>query len=340
MTQKKVLVNILTYNSEKYIQSCIESVLKQTYPHIELIVTDNASEDGSVDKVSRLFPILPLWRNEENIGFARAHNAAIEAGQFDYYLPLNPDVILHPRFVEEVVTAVERDPSVGSANGKIFFLTPKGEKTEYIYSTGEEFSRARRSSPRGYKEKDSPIFGQEAYVFGANGAAPLYKREFLEAIKINDYYFDKDFFMYGEDVDLGWRGVLLGHRCLYVPKAVAYHYGFGSGGLKEKFIQYQYERNRFMLIYKNDLAKYFIADIPFFVFHECSNFLFYLLSSPGRVVQYVKAISGFLKLFRQKRAERLEIMARMRVDINELRGFYHTPIFLKLIRRRLFFKLE
>ena len=94
--------------------------------------------------------------------------------------------------------------------GKIYFLTSGGAKTNFLYCTGQEFDKARRGSPRGYKERDCSIYNRETYVFGANGAAPVYKREFLEAVKVNNYYFDKDFFLYEEDMDLGWRGILVG----------------------------------------------------------------------------------------------------------------------------------
>lgn len=338
--KKKVLINILNYNSQKHIKGCISSVMCQTYENIELLIMDNGSSEGSIKYIKENFPDIDIQLNGVNFGFAKAHNLAIESNDFDYYMPLNPDIILEPNFVTEMVSAIESFEVIGSANGKIFFLNSIGKKTEYLYSAGHEFDRARRSSNRGYKKKDSIKFMKENFVFGANGAAPLYKKEFLKAVKINEGYFDRDFFMYWEDTDIGWRGVLMGYKCLYVPSAISYHYGFGSEGLKNKYIQYQYERNRFISIYKNDLLSFFIADLPVFLFHEMFNLSFYLVTSPGRVIQYFRALIGFIRIIKNKKRERSEIMLKMKIDKASLREYYMNPWFGNLLRRRTGFKPE
>lgn len=301
---------------------------------------DNGSGEKSINSIKDKFPGINILLNGANLGFAKAHNLAIESHDFDYYMPLNPDIILESDFVTEMVKAIESDYLVGSVNGKLFFLNSRGEKTDYLYSAGHEFDRARRASNRGYKQRDSVKFANACFIFGANGAAPLYKREFFDATKIAGGYFDNDFFMYGEDLDLGWRGILFGFKCLYAPKAVAYHYGFGSNGLKNKSIQYQYERNRFICVYKNDLAHFFWADLPILLFHELFNLCFYLVSSPGRVIQYFRALIGFIRMIPIKKKERAEIMSRMKIDEATLRAFYMNPWFCKLLKRRTAFNIE
>ena len=178
--------------------------------------------------------------------FTGAHNEVIAGGGFECYLPLNPDVELEPDFVEMMVAALRSDPRIGGVNGKLMFMTDEGHRTNFVYSAGHEFNRARRPSDRGYKQPDGPQFGRRALVFGLNGAAPLYAKTFLDAAKTRSGYFDSDFFMYCEDFDLGWRGILLGFDFLFEPRAVAYHRGFGSGGMGTPRVQRQYELNRWL----------------------------------------------------------------------------------------------
>jgi GT2 family glycosyltransferase len=336
-TAKKVFVNILNYNSERYLNACIRSVQGQTYPSIELLITDNGSKIESVNYIKTHFPDIRARFNPQNIGFGNAHNQAIAQEDFDYYLPLNSDIILGPNFVTEMVSGLETSEQIGAANGKIFFLNENGHETSFIYSAGEEFNRARRPSSRGYKLKDQGQFDSNCYVFGVNGACPLYKKEFLEAVRINNWYFDDGFFMYYEDVDLTWRGLLLGYKYLYVSTALAFHYGFGAQGLKDRKIQYEFERNRFISLYKNDMPEFFLKDLHVFILHEIINLAFYLFTSPTRVLEYFRAIAGLMRAIPRKRRERAEIMKKRRIATKELREYYRNPWLANLIKRRLFF---
>jgi GT2 family glycosyltransferase len=80
-----------------------------------------------------------------------------------------------------------------------------------------------RHFDRGSKELDDGRYNRFEYVFGATGAAALYRRTMIDDVTIDGDFFDSDFFAYREDADLAWRAQLLGWRCLYVPEAVAYH---------------------------------------------------------------------------------------------------------------------
>jgi hypothetical protein len=236
-----------------------------------------------------------------------------------------------------MVKGLETSEQIGAANGKILFLNEDGRETSYIYSAGEEFNRARRPSSRGYKLEDRGQFDSNCYVFGVNGACPLYRKEFLEAVRVNNYYFDEDFFMYYEDVDLTWRGLLFGYKYLYVSRALAFHYGFGAQGLKDRRIQYEFEKNRFISLYKNDMLEFFLKDIHVFVLHEIVNLAFYLFTRPTRVFEYFGSIVGLMRAMPRKRQERVEIMKKRRIVMKELREYYRNPWLANLIKRRLFF---
>ena len=90
-------------------------------------------------------------------------------------------------------------------------------------STGIYFTPNQRHFDRGSQQPDRGQYERPEYVFGATGAACLYRRAMIEDISIDGEFFDSDFFAYREDADVAWRAQLLGWKCLYTPLARAYH---------------------------------------------------------------------------------------------------------------------
>src|SRR3984885_9842298 len=108
-----VSVTIVTYNSGRFIKRCLESVLEQKYPNLEIVVVDNASTDGTVDILEQFEDQVRIYYNDENIGFAAAQNQAIGLTSGEWVLTLNPDVLLLPDFIQALVEAGQVDPKVG-----------------------------------------------------------------------------------------------------------------------------------------------------------------------------------------------------------------------------------
>jgi len=328
MRQPLVSVVILNWNCRGFLGACIESVLAQAYPVIDLLLVDNASTDGSVQWLADTYPQLAVVVNDENVGFARAHNQAIRLTRGDYYLPLNPDVVLTPGFVGEMVAALEEHPEAGSATGKVYFSMRSGSSQDVrIYTTGHLLTKNRRPSNRGYKRKDTGQFDTPGYVFGANGACPLLRREMLDDVAFEGEFFDEMFFLYGDDYDLGWRAQLLGWRCLYVPTAVAYHHGKGSRGLYDPYIQYQYARNNYLVTYKNDLLGHFLADLPYILLYEVLWQAYILLTDPRRELSHARAIVDFLRLLPEARRRRRALQSRRRVTAKYMRSLFTGMVF-------------
>src|ERR1041384_8283333 len=106
MASKDVVsVTIVTYNSGRFIKRCLESVLEQKYPNLEVVIIDNASTDGTVDILEPFADRCRIYYNDENIGFAAAQNQAITLAKGEWVLMLNPDVLLLPGFVQSLVEA-------------------------------------------------------------------------------------------------------------------------------------------------------------------------------------------------------------------------------------------
>ena len=292
-----VSIVILNWNCQQFLPQCIESVLKQTYHPIELILMDNASTDDSITWVKEHYPDLTVMQNDVNLGFAKAHNLGIRRTHGEYYMPLNPDVILTPTFVTEMVRGFKDDLTIGAVTGKVYFTDDHGRPSRKLYTTGHLLTKNRRPLNRGYKQIDEGQYEQSDYVFGVNGACPLFKREMLEDIAVDGEYFDETFFLYGDDYDLGWRAQLLGWKARYVPTATAYHHGKGSGGLDSPYIQFQYARNRYIEIYKNDLHCHFLLDFPYIVIYELVWQVYTLISDPNRFIQHIKAWFDFIAFY-------------------------------------------
>ena len=120
MAQKdSVSVTVVTYNSGRFIKRCLESVLEQKYPNLDVIVIDNASTDGTVDILEQFESTCRIHYNQENVGFAAAQNQAIAMSSAEWVLTLNPDVLLLKDFIEELVLAGTVDLKAGTICGKL-----------------------------------------------------------------------------------------------------------------------------------------------------------------------------------------------------------------------------
>jgi len=249
-----VSVGIATWNSEEHLEGCIDGLTSQTYPDIEIIVVDNASSDRSTDLLREGIPGCTLIRNETNQGYCVAQNQAIRASRGAYYLPMNPDVHLSPGFTERLVRALDEHPEYGSASGKLWRPSAEGEP-KTLDAAGLFIDRRRRQYLRGHGQEDRGQYDEAGEVFGADGAAPLYRRSALEDMKVFDQYFDEAYFGYQEDVDLAWRGRLLGWKCWYEPSAVAVHARRFRPGVRRPMPSHLRRiavRNRYLTILKNE----------------------------------------------------------------------------------------
>src|SRR6476646_10868218 len=119
MQRDLVTVTLVTYNSGPFIDRCLDAVFQQEYRPLEVIVVDNASQDDSKFILSRYKNRIHLIENDRNLGFAAAQNQAIAASLGQWILTLNPDVLIQPGFIEDLVAAAELDARAGAACGKL-----------------------------------------------------------------------------------------------------------------------------------------------------------------------------------------------------------------------------
>lgn len=293
----KVSVHIVTYNSENDIAQCLEALNLQSYPINEIVVVDNNSTDGTIQKVQTLNHIT-LIQNEKNTGFAEAHNQAIQETDTDYVLVLNPDVILYPDYIRFLVSRMEENALIGMATGKLY----RSVEDNILDSTGIIMKKNRRAIDRGAGDYDDGQYDSISEVFGVSGAAAMYKRKMIQDISYNNEFYDQAFFAYKEDVDVCWRARLAGWKGEFVPLAVGLHKrGWSEKRLRKqvpvKIRQHSYI-NRYFYLFKNDSLKGLFIHFPFIFVYEMTSFCYAMVREPEILkawMLFIKNLSGMWK---------------------------------------------
>jgi GT2 family glycosyltransferase len=246
MQEPLISIIILNWNGEKVIEACLNSVRKQTYKNLEIIVVDNASSDGSKKFVNKKFPEVKLIANKVNLGFDGGNNVGLKQAQGEFIMMLNNDTRLAPNCVEELKESIEKDTRFGACASKV--LLDEGENL--IDVAGIAVCLDGMSIGRGRLENNNK-FNEKEEVFFASDCACLYRKEMIEDIRLPDEIYDEDFFAYDEETDMGWRARLAGWKCIYNPKAIVYHCHSASTSNYSPFKAFLVERNRVWVAVKN-----------------------------------------------------------------------------------------
>lgn len=350
---KLASISILTYNGRDLIRPCLKSVLNQTYSNWEILIIDNASQDNTVNFIKKNFPQLQIIENKKNIGFSAGHNMGIEKSRGEFILCLNQDVILDKDFIKNALLVFKKNEKVGAVQGKLLRLTSKLQKTKIIDTTGLVILKNRRIINRGQGEEDHGQYDKEEEIFGVDGAVPIYRRQTLEDIKLpvrlrsaksrasadaQNYnqikdldnfgeYFDEDFFIYKEDVDLAWRMRIFDWQAICQPKAVAYHQR-GSGDsaatsswqiIKERrkisrLAKYYSWKNQRLAQIKNEFPILFLKHFIPILLKEIKSFAYILIFEP----YLFKAIGKFFLQLPRALKKRKIIMSQRKVTAKEI----------------------
>lgn len=322
MAEPLVSIGIVGWNSVEHLPACISSLKQQTYKHFEVLFFDNASSDASIELIRRLMPEMCIIESPRNIGFGSAHNAIILQIKGAFYLPLNPDVVLDPRYIEAMVkTFGEMPAEVGSANGKVLF-SPQGSNKDLIFSKGQLLVRDRRFENIGYKVVNSETAEEPCYIFGPNGCCPFLRASMIKSVSIDGHFFDPLFFLYQEDYDVNWRAQHFGWKSIYVPEAMAYHAACASGGLQNPVALEQYQKNRYLAMVKNDQLSHFILDLPHILLAEIVYNLSMYLLRPRRWGIFLTWVTSFLMNIPYALRARKKIKLRKKVSSRYMRGLF------------------
>ena len=221
---------IVNYNVKEFLQNLLHSAEKASSRiSKEIIVIDNASDDGSVDIIKQKFPTVKLIENKNNIGFGSANNQGLKIAQGKYILFINPDCIVSENTFDKMISFFNEHPDCGLAGCKI------------LNSDGSLQLACRRSFPGPWTSftkvtglsnifPGSRIFARYNLTYldenkthevdAVSGSFMMIKRDAYEKVG----GFDDQFFMYGEDLDLCYRVQKAGFKVYYVPDTQIIHY--------------------------------------------------------------------------------------------------------------------
>jgi GT2 family glycosyltransferase len=235
----------------------------------EIVVVDNASSDdiGRVAAASGARVV----RLEERASYSRAMNAGIGACTGDAVALLQADTFLAPGYLRAGLAALAA-PGVGSVAPRLVrTLGPEpDQRTEQLDTAGMVVDRRRKNGLVGH---GTPAAGwsEPAEVFGADGAAALYRRETLEDCAIDGEVFDPELERWASDADVAWRARVLGWICVYEPAALVHHIRTYSPSTRETMslaARRMQFRNRYLMMAKNDSARELVRDLPRVALYE------------------------------------------------------------------------
>ena len=257
-----ICVLIVNWNASDDLAACLESLAAQSDPDFQIVVVDNGSTDGSCERLRREFPAVRLIETGANLGFAEGVNrglAAVEVIGAPWVFVLNNDTRLDPGVIASLRAAAQAGgPRLGMLQARIVFW----DQPHLTNSTGVQVSRDGEIIDRHFR---APLRPDDAphEIFCASAGAALYRREMLEAARLPSGVFDRSYFMYLEDVDLGWRCRLLGWQALYVPAALVYHRFQGSSSRQKRaFVATHCHLNKVRTLLKNASLRYLVAALP------------------------------------------------------------------------------
>ena len=294
---KIVSAIVVSVGESEYLYSCLDSLKNQTHLFSEIIVMDNSADDRLSRNVAERYPQVRLYKNKENIFYGRALNIGIANSAGDFLLCLNDDVQLAPNFVQQALAGFQISASVGMVSGKIL---RSDQKT--IDSTGLFLSYCRSAKERGYGACDTGQFEQAGYVFGVNGAVAFYRRKMLEEIKEGKDYFDSDFCMFYEDLDIAWRAQREGWKAFYIPAALAYHERGGSARVKQAKKKWfarnalndqlyaELLKNRYLAMIKNESFVGLLAHLPGIIVYDFAAWTSCFLTRPRAAMIFLRNI--------------------------------------------------
>lgn len=233
MTKKPELtIIILNYNTRELLADCLRSLQKcsREIP-FQVIVSDNASGDGSATMVRENFPWVEVLEGP-NEGFSKGNNRARKLTRGKMILFLNPDTVVNPQVLKKTTDYLKRHPDVGALSCKLVLPTGEIDKDarRRFPTPGIAFARLVLRSGRKYWYEDvNPDKIQE--VDAIQGAFFLTWKKILDQVG----WFDEDYFFMGEDIDLCWKIRQAGWKIIYYPKVFIYHLKGASTGKSKLF---------------------------------------------------------------------------------------------------------
>jgi GT2 family glycosyltransferase len=303
----RLSVQIVTWNSAAVIETCLAALAGQSARDFEVIVVDNASADGSADRVEawrNRLPSLALGRENRNRGFCGGQNRATAVSQAPWVLFLNPDVLLPPGFIEQAI-------AVCAASGnRVGAVAPCIVRSDgWLDSTGLEMDRFRRAYDRDRGAPPGRRHLASRSVLGCTGAVALLRRAMLDDVAVDGRPLDERIFAYYDDLDLAWRAALNGWSCRYEPSLTAVHARAARNAIRalpgrptrarDRVLSV---RNRLLVMARCDRPRDFARALPWLLPFEIARIAYLALRAPNVLGAYTEAARAIGPALRDRAA--------------------------------------
>ncbi len=273
-TNPLISIIILNYNAGNLLVDCVDSIQKSDYKNLEIIVVDNISKDNSHKKCKEKFPNIKLIENSENLGYCEGNNVGIRVAKGQYVVILNPDTIVHPFWLSELLLAYKK-------NGDGLYQPKFLASTDHtmLLSTGNMIQIFGFGYSRSKGDLDKKQYEEFEKINFASGTCIFTSKRIIEKIGL----FESFLFAFHDDFELCWRGALMGINSFYVPSAIVYHpiegYSFKWSPLKFKLL----ERNRKYCLLTLYSRSTFFKMIPGLLLVDIAVLFFYISKGLGKM---------------------------------------------------------
>lgn len=302
-------VALATYKGRSLLEIALPSLARQSFRDFRVVVVDDASGDDTVDWLHECWPEVDVVVHERNRGESATLNTCLGLSSTPLVGLFNNDIELDPRCLEELVGAMRAHPEAGWACAKLIDF----HQRDVIDGAGDVFSWMATAERRGHGQRDRGQYDEPRAIFGACGAAAIYRRSALDEVGP----FDEDFFALYDDVDWDLRAHLAGFDCRYVPSAVVYHMGgatLGSG--LTDFTCYQQWRNTLWIIAKDLPADALLRHSPQLLLGQLVSLA--VAVRDRRLAVWWRAWRDALRAMPHVLRKRREVQARRRVGLRAL----------------------
>jgi GT2 family glycosyltransferase len=266
---------VVTWNGRAHLERLLPALAAQSLREHEVVLVDNGSTDGSAEVAARLLPDAEIVRAPSNLGFVGGNLLGWPRCRGRYVATLNNDCLPEPGWLAAAVEAAER-----AGAGMTATTLLRADDPDRIDSAGIALDPAGIAWDRGGGMAASTHDRALPRLFGPSGGAALYRRELLDDVG----YFEADFGMYYEDVDLAWRARLRGWSCSFAPEALALHVGSASAGRNSPTKRFLLGRNKLWTVarcYPGDGLRRRLAAV---LLYDAAALVGYAALSPRRAV--------------------------------------------------------
>ncbi|KUG21639.1 glycosyltransferase [hydrocarbon metagenome] len=308
--KERIAILIINWKSSAMLLRCLECIAGQESVKPDIFVLDNGGDDPMAEIYCGRFPAVQFYKSENNIGFAAGNNLLFrKTDGYEWIALVNPDAFLEPDWLSKMISAANAYPEYSFFASRLILSANHG----ILDGDGDTMHLSGWAWRTGNFEPVPHNVIKPYEVFSACAAAALYQRNVFESLG----GFDEDFFCYFEDVDLGFRMRLAGHRCLFVPDAVAYHVGAATTGNRHgDFAVYHGHRNMLWTYVKNMPGMLFWLLLPAHIVVNIVTIVWFSLRGQAKVILRAKwdALCGISRMWKK----RSDIQRKRIVSIGEI----------------------